>query len=311
MRIFALAVILAAGIVASVPQNVFCATDSEIEESIRDVLAQRHPTDTPEWWRVLGPSAPGIIVKLYENTSHTYHRVRLIEALGWFNDRAASEFIKQQAERTGDDVIRNAAIRSIGASRGTQDVEFISKFLGHKDPQTRLTAAEALRRIGDQNANKVLEKYMAEEKASWIVAKLKGEPPVPRAKLPVVSTSEDKADLSFSRDFSGTWKGYFIAPKAAASTALVSDEAVMTLHIENTTVLGGELLVKRKKQSQKFSIQKTTGKAARISGTLVKRISNTNSMELAFDAELVRHPGVLLLTGRISRLPGVFVLKRD
>src|SRR5947209_2862765 len=64
-------------------------TDTEIQNAVNGVIAQRHPTDTADWWRSLGAGAPHVIISMYESTTHIYHRLRLLQGLGWFDDPQA------------------------------------------------------------------------------------------------------------------------------------------------------------------------------------------------------------------------------
>jgi hypothetical protein len=122
-------------------------TDAELEQAIQDVIIQRHPTDTPEWWRELGPEAPRVIIGMAEKAPRLYQRLRLVEALGWFDDQRAVEYLKRQADSASNGVIRNAAVKAIGNSQGAKELEFVSKFLKHSDPQTRKAAAQAVHKI--------------------------------------------------------------------------------------------------------------------------------------------------------------------
>jgi HEAT repeat protein len=66
--------------------------------------------------------------------------MRLIQGLGWFNDSAGVDFIKQQAQSSLEGPVRNAAIRTIGITQGVNEIEFLSKFLSDPNPQIRLAA---------------------------------------------------------------------------------------------------------------------------------------------------------------------------
>lgn len=189
-------------------------TDSEIEEKIQDTLSQIHPTDTPEWWRALGAKAPKIIIEMQKKVNTTYQKLRLVEALAWFEgDKDAKEFLKNEVNNE-EDVIRNAAIKSLGRSQGASEVSTISKFLKHRDPQTRVAAAETLRAIEDPEAKKVFSEYLKEEKSTWIVNRIQGVTP---------TSKPFKANIkSALQNFVGIWNGYWIRPKDK-SLDVVSD----------------------------------------------------------------------------------------
>src|SRR5436305_8117694 len=120
MNKFSRPILLSLLLLMALPAGADSSTDA-IQHQIESVLAQRHPTDTPEWWRSLGPPAPAVIISMYQNTSHIYHRLRLLGALAWFDDPVAVDFLKKQAESSGDDVVVSAAIKSVGISQGAKE----------------------------------------------------------------------------------------------------------------------------------------------------------------------------------------------
>jgi hypothetical protein len=101
---------------------VWAKTDEEIEEAISFALSQRHPREGQAWWRDLGPGAPRVIIKMYQATTNTYQHMRLIQGLGWFNDSAGVDFIKQQAQSSLEGPVRNAAIRTISITQGVNEI---------------------------------------------------------------------------------------------------------------------------------------------------------------------------------------------
>ncbi|MBI3535288.1 MAG: HEAT repeat domain-containing protein [Deltaproteobacteria bacterium] len=215
----------------------FAKTDLEIEEAIQDVISQRHPTDTPAWWLGLGTSAPGVIISMYEKTTQTYTKVRLVEGLAFFKDNSrALEFLKQQAEKTDEDVIRHSVIRNIGFTHGMAEIDFLSKYLHHADSQTRLVAAQAIQKTANSKAQDIIEQYKKEEKARWIVDRLDGKLQTPLKPLTLVSSSEDNV----SPIFLGFWKGYFVYPKRE-SRNLELIQANLQISGQTKTDVKGEL----------------------------------------------------------------------
>lgn len=244
-------------------------SEEEIEAQIQDVLMQRHPTDTAEWWRSLGPSTPKVVIRMYEKSSNAYHRLRLIQALGWFpEDAAAVDFLKSQAESTDESVVRLTAIKALGVSQGAKETEFIAKYLRHSDPQTRMAAALALQKMGDARAASIVDQYMKEEKASWIVSRLKGEYPVPTKTLSPVSSSEDRSHP----EFFGAWSGYWLVPRAGEDGMRAVD-ARLELKKENATQMRGDLILtepvpKKPARTRVFQLSRAEGKGAAMSANL-------------------------------------------
>lgn len=286
--------------------NVFAKTEAEIREAIQDAISQLHPTDTPEWWRSLGPTAPKIVISMYENTTHIYHRLRLIDALGFFDDPVAAEFAKQQALNTQDDVIRTASIRSVGRSQGAKEDEFLARFLQHPDPDTRLTAALALKQIGDPRALTLIEKFMKEERTPWVLSKFKSEPLRPPKVLVPVASSEDR----LRPEWVGTWKGYWIVPKVNSNSGLKSDPAMLRIKSQTVTEIQGDLTLRAKDKVRVFQLSNTSGKSVRFSGQLVE---NGQSVQQGwvFDAELILQGGFALIQFRVPKIGGTLVVRRE
>ncbi|PIR93238.1 hypothetical protein COT99_01805, partial [Candidatus Falkowbacteria bacterium CG10_big_fil_rev_8_21_14_0_10_43_10] len=145
-------------------------TEEKLEEIIQFKISERHPTDTPDWWKRLGPDAPKVIMSMYGRTKKTYEQIRLLSALAWYDDAAALEFIKAQTQAATNETVRSAGIRTMGFSQGAKEADFIAKYLSHADPQTRLTAAKTLKRIdaaaADQPIKDHLEKWKKSEKTA-------------------------------------------------------------------------------------------------------------------------------------------------
>lgn len=243
-------------------------SDAEVRDAIEDILVDRHPKDTPEWWRSLGANAPGVIISIYEGTGHTYRRLKLLQGLGSFDTPEAIEFLKKQAETTPDDVVRNTAIRSVGAAAGAREEEFLAKYLAHEDPQTRFAAAETLRKLNDPRANAIVDKYLKNEKVPWIEGKLRGELPRPTARLTPVASSEDR----LNPDFAGQWKGFWLAPKGPKEEGMTSDPVAVSVQVESATELKGEVVVRVKKENRTYKLSRISGKGSKIAGSLVEQL---------------------------------------
>lgn len=290
-------------------------SNAEIEAAIRGVLVQRHPTDTPEWWRGLGPNAPGVILSMSEKESRIYHRVRLVDALAWFPDDArAVEFLKRQAETTDEDAIRQAAVKSVGISQGAAELDFLSKQLAHPDPQTRLAAAQGLQRSEDPRARKALERYLSQEKADWIVRKLRStQPEIPPGGLARVGSSRDIEDgPKIDPVFAGEWKGFWIAPESAGR-GLVAKHATLQLREQGGKRLVGELSVEiqglhvkgdgKAQKLQKVTLGALEVEQKRFTGTISRK-----QVEFAGDtAVLPTRAGDLQLEGQLMQIEGARV----
>lgn len=278
----------------SSPSLAAAMSDSEIEEAIQTTLDMRHPKDTGEWWKSLGPSAPKVIIAIYGKTSSTYRRLRLVGALAWFkDDPMAAEFLKTQARETSDDVIRNGAIQSLAIADGTKELDFIAGYLTHSDPQTRLAAAQALRDMNDPRASERVEKFLREEKLPWVVSRLKNEPlPSPSGVLAPVSSNEER----LNPDFAGKWKGVWVAPKGQG----IHVEAVTAqLKTQGVRELKGELV---RKGGQTVPLSSGEGKGPHASGQL---------SGARFEAEFSREAGATWLRIRIPSRGETLVLRRN
>ncbi len=206
--------------------SAWARSDEEVRAAIEDVLIQRHPRDTPQWWRGLGENAPSVIIEMYPARTKIYHRVRLVEALGNFEPtREVLEFLKSQAGDSTEDVIRNSAVYAIGRSAAEKEIDFLENYLAHKDPHTRFAAARAFTQMKGARPKEILERYRSNEKATWIIAKLDDTRPTTVSLLQPVASNSD-ATLS---PLLGDWEGVWIAPapkaeggKKRASPYLVS-----------------------------------------------------------------------------------------
>ena len=198
---------------------------SDIRREVERVLKERHPTDTPEWWRGLGSSAPDALIGMYGETTSTHRRARLLQGLGWFSEPRAVEFVKQETVKAENKSLRKAGIRAVGAAGRPEDSEFLAGFLKDADPNVRLAAAVALsHREQDPSARSALEQYRGDEKIPWVLERLDSRSAVPAAspfRRAVPSSGR-------SPDFAGEWKGFWIAPRAGR-VGLAAREAALRL----------------------------------------------------------------------------------
>ena len=314
-------------ILSALSNHVFAATprtDAEIEETARNILMSRHPDDTPEFWRGLGAGTPRVLIRMYESESSVYRRMRLIEGISAFvDDSVAVEFIKGQADRTSEGVIRNNAIRMIGVAQGAREEEWLAKYLVHPDPHTRVAAVGALKRAG---ADARVEKFLNEEKVPWVKAKIKGEAPRPLGALTPAATSEDR----LSSEFTGTWRGFWVSPKPGEKQGMISQPTQLQLKVSGLAEIGGQLSLKFVRSQEagsspgearvrNMTLARASGKGTRWTGSWIEEISAPSAQipggarreEQPCEAELVQQSGSFLMQIKLPRTGGMIVLRRD
>jgi hypothetical protein len=216
------------------------ATTVDLEEIIQEKISERHPTDTPAWWQSLGPDAPKVMMSMFERTTGTYPRLRLLDALGWFQDPDVIAFLKKQAENNKQGVLRNVAIRSVGNAAGASEVEFIGKFLTHEDPQTRTAAGQTLRKIQDPRATALLNKFYEKENLPWVKDRVLETPQGKAVSNGPLLRLESKSPHALKAEFAGRWKGALIIP-LPRETGLLQIAAQAKTQLEGTNGLKGEL----------------------------------------------------------------------
>lgn len=193
--------------------DAWAKSAQEIEQEVRTAIQQRHPTDTPDWWRGLGPEAPGVLISLFQSSTKIYEKVRLLDALAWFDDPVATEFLKKQVRETNESALKMSALRSVGVSQGAEQADFLSRYLNDRDPQVRIVAARAIQTAaqnGDERSKAHLEAYRKNENTMWVLNRLDGKTPAPpRSKTfrMVASTGSHVDD-----QFIGYWKGQWLVP---------------------------------------------------------------------------------------------------
>ena len=184
--------------------------EEEIQKNIQIVLEQRHPVDTPKWWRSLGSQAPKVIISMYETTDSTYQRIRLVQGLSWFDDSTATEFLKKQIQTNKESIIKRAAIKTIGLSQGEKEIDFIAEFLKNPDPPMRLAAAQTLQRmekeLSSAKAKTLLDQFKTEEKTPWLLTRMEEQYPAPPTSQKIKPLITAKSRLTV--ELSGQWNGY-------------------------------------------------------------------------------------------------------
>ncbi|MGZ3686969.1 MAG: HEAT repeat domain-containing protein [Bdellovibrionota bacterium] len=232
-------------------------TDAEVKQEVEDKISERHPTDTPDWWKALGPGAPRVLIDLFNAENQTYNRLRLLHGLAWFDDPVATQFLKEQAKTAENGVYRQAAIRTLGISQGDKELDFIASFLKNSDPQTRLAAAETLQKINTPASNGRLSDYLKDEPAPWIVTRLQNNESQAAARPAGALT----AGPSLNRAFDSLWRGYWVEP-VSGPKGLVSKAVDAEIHIQDGSgsSLSGKITFKSRPASENFAIRENQGK---------------------------------------------------
>jgi hypothetical protein len=313
LRFNLLAIFILTGVFAATCFSVLAAT-SDLEEIIQDKISERHPTDTPAWWQSLGPEASHVMISLYDKTPGIYQRLRLVEALGWFHDPEAVAFLKRQAETNPEGVIRQGAIQSVGNAAGASETDFIAGFLTHDDPQTRISAGQALRKIATPKANSLLEKFYEKEQMPWVKDRVQETPMgVPRSRGPLLRLAS-KVPPTLKAEFSGNWRGVLLIPSnpktstsSATSFGLMQIDAQAKTQVEASINLTGEVKFQlspapgtnsQKPRSIALQLFQTSGKDVHVSGWLkgdVLKEWGAKESKVHFDGELQEQGEIRLL----------------
>lgn len=179
-------------------------TPGEIQDAIEQELSLRHPDHNGQWWRDLGPAASDVILSMYQNQNLLfYHRIRLLEALAWFpENKQAVELLKQEATSKTNLTLQETAIRALGRSQGVKVSEFLSQGFNSKFPRIRAASGEALSEIAHPEAEKLLTRFLSDEKQTWVVKRIHSH-----QRRRGLSTSESlsrvRSDSSMSLENSG------------------------------------------------------------------------------------------------------------
>lgn len=303
---------LLSGLMAMTCLSVLAA-QPDLEEIIQDKVSQRHPSDTPAWWQSLGPDAPKAIIDLYDKAGGIYERTRLLGGLSNFHDPDSVAFLKKQAENSQQDVIRNSAIQAVGSAGGSADVEFLGKFLDNEDPQTRVAAGKALRKINDPKGNALLQKFYSKESLPWVKDRVQEFSPVKLGSGGPLLRIASKTPVTLKAEWTGSWKGILIVPSKQASvqssgqgSGLIRLDAQASTQIENSTTLKGELSFQlppltaspgSTPRSVTVQFSQVSGRDTHVSGWLksdVLKVWGAKEGSVHFDGELIERGDVRL-----------------
>ncbi|MCM0606887.1 MAG: HEAT repeat domain-containing protein [Xanthomonadaceae bacterium] len=185
----------------------FAQTHSEIRESINFTLSERHPTDSKESWLAMGVDTPSVIIEMIEAGEESYRRVRLLEALGYFQGTQVSDFLRKEAKRTKNHQYRLSAVKGLLRAEGERGVEFAKEYLQDEDVEVRIAVARALKSLDSTRADQVVADYLETEQTPWVKRKIQGEKSKTQMsglKLKPSGSNEGKPEL----EVLGKWEGY-------------------------------------------------------------------------------------------------------
>lgn len=182
--------------------------EGEIQKRIEQILSERHPSDDSQDWKSLGKNAPKVILKLIRKEEKVYRRIRLIQALAWFEDPEAVEFLKDTIQNSENRMFRDKAIQTYALSQGERSIGLIRPFLEAQNEHTRLLVArvfQSLAQSGSEDAKKILADYEKKEKTPWVLARLKSTGVDKKKLLQAERKKKKEASVIL-----GVWKGYWV-----------------------------------------------------------------------------------------------------
>lgn len=245
-------------------------SEVEIEKRIETALSDRHAQHTGEFWTALGETTPRVILRLYGATTSTVRRIKLLDGLAWFDNAEATALMKKEAAGGSGKIARTTAIHSLGRSQGERETEFLSGFLNDQDPDVRLAAALALKRLDSTpGVSAALEAFQKKEKQSWVLNRFQENPPSvisSTASMKPVSDSTQR----LSPDWTGEWKGVWLAPDLREESTLWENlPVVVRLNVRDASRLEGEWSLRFPgKSEQKLRIDQARGADRKVAGTI-------------------------------------------
>jgi hypothetical protein len=312
--------------------QAFARTEAELRETISEVLEQQHPREGASWWRSLGSDAPKVMIAMYRETTHIYERMRLLHALGWFDDPSVVEFLKAEAKRTDESVIRNAIVRSVSNSAGARETEWVSEHLKHADADTRYAAAEALQSMKDEAASRRLERYLSEEKVGWIGEKLRRRSRERSGASEGENESSSRQDSGLkkagsglrspasvntpvkpdrlSTDLAGVWEGLRVLESASGELVTEKVALVLTAPATESESWKGEVRSAQPDAQRLFELRSILGRENRFRALLIAPGASAKSgVEVSADFEAFQTPTGRTLTVR-APTKGVHLIVR-
>jgi len=152
-------------------------TDAELQQEVEAMISLRHPpreAGSGAWWHSLGPHAAGVIRQMLSQNRPISEKIRLIEALSYFNDGESAEFLKKLYREGKSQVVQDAAVKALAASQGGKEAKFLESALGKSSSHLKIRVAQVMDDRGDRASVQFVERLMKKEKAnSQILAKIR------------------------------------------------------------------------------------------------------------------------------------------
>jgi hypothetical protein len=297
-------VIFAASLLTlSLSLNICLASD--LKKEIQSLLEDRHPSESREEWKKLGPGASSVILKMLESTRRVDHRARLISGLAAFQSPAVVRFLKKEAlSSSTDSILRSEALHSLGASQNVKELKFIAGYLKNEDPQIRLAAAETLKEMNHFQADTLLGDYVSHEKTAWIVSRLNGEFPDP---VQNSRHSQKKKGQVAQAAISGKWTGFLVS--SFNGEELKSESALLTISGEQMKEMTGGVSIQKKGGVKRLKLNELRKTSEGFSGLISEDTSN--SAPIPFQAEVYSLEGHVFMNLKFSSQAGILVLQKN
>lgn len=278
---------------------------SDLKSQIQMMLEERHPSGDLGEWKKLGSRAPEIMIHLIETSQRMDQQARLLAGLGAFETPQVVRYLKKKSNSTTtDSILRCEAIRSLGRSQNRKELKFISGFLKHEDPQTRLAAAETLKEMNHFEADLILGDYVTHEKTHWIVSRLNGDFPNPAQNL---RSHQKKRFQSQTDILLGEWRGFWIS--SVNSKALTSENAILTISKNPAQDMTGWVTVQRKDGIKRLKLTEFKRGSKQFSGQILDE--TLNSKPAPFLAELLETETQVLINLKITSQGDVLVVQKN
>lgn len=219
-------------------------TDMEIQTRVEEALGARHPTQDAIWYRNLGSNAPPVLMRMYQGSTNTYHRIRLVEGLSAFSDDpSVANFLRQELKDNKQSAERRSLAESLYKHSKEKSLEDLQGLLSDEDPQMRKKVAHLFKKTPGEKAKRVYEHYRQQEKESWILADL-DKTPRHFEPLKITGSTEDQKFHSWQ----GAWQGLLLKLNGKKSTAI---PAILNVHAPVNETAGSAKITLQITQSKK------------------------------------------------------------
>ncbi len=130
--------------------------DQDLEQTIRSIMSQRHPTPQTiqrAWSEVRAPAEQVVstAIAMFQRSSSGMEKSRLIEVIAHFDTPEAVEFVRESATQSDQSsIVRQIALRSLGTQLSRQEdgksLEVLETALQSENSQLKTSAAMGLER---------------------------------------------------------------------------------------------------------------------------------------------------------------------